>query len=70
MERNIMSRLTLAGLKDFDEIYELMETSFPDIEHRTKEDQRDLFKDNAYQVWIVRQDNGTLVGFLKFMDSH
>lgn len=63
-----MSRLTLAGLKDFDEIYELMETSFPDIEHRTKEDQRDLFKDSAYQVWIVRQDNGTLGGFLSTWD--
>lgn len=59
-----MSRLTLAGLNDFDEIYGLMETSFPDIEHRDKEGQKDLFNDDAYQVWIVRQDDGTLGGFL------
>lgn len=59
-----MIELKLADICDFKEIYDLMETSFPDDEHRSEEGQRALFLDPAYRVWIVRTDDNALGGFL------
>ena len=60
--------LTLLTLDAFDELYQLMETSFPPTERRTKADQRALFSNPAYRVYGVWGEHGTLSAFLAVWD--
>ncbi|MBR2328135.1 MAG: GNAT family N-acetyltransferase [Clostridia bacterium] len=55
-----MELLTVA---DFEEIYEILENSFPENERRGKERQRALFSDGRYRVYGKKED-GRLVAFI------
>lgn len=50
-------------INDFDEIFNIMEASFPVDEYRTREGQRALFCDPRYRVYGKKQD-GRLIGFI------
>ena len=51
------------GVKDFDEIFAIMEKSFPSDEHRPYEEQKALFSKERYTVYGERKE-GKLQGFL------
>lgn len=59
--------LELLDLKDFDEVYSLMEQSFPEMEFRPREEQRELFSDPAYRIYVRREEKET-AGFLAIWD--
>jgi ribosomal protein S18 acetylase RimI-like enzyme len=43
-------------LKDFDKIYEIMELSFPRDEYRQYEGQKALLDDEAYQIYVLSDE--------------
>ena len=43
-------------LKDFDKIYEIMELSFPRDEYRPYEGQKALLDDEAYQIYVLSDE--------------
>ena len=49
-------------IKDFDEIYKIMENSFPLTEFRPKKEQLALFDDNRYHILGIRR-NGKIISF-------
>ena len=55
-----MQRLTV---NDFEEIYEILESGFPENERRGKERQRALFNDPRYRVYGKKHE-GSLVAFI------
>lgn len=55
------------NLSDFDQIFEIMEKSFPLTEYRTYDEQKALWKNDAYRVIGARQ-NGKIVAFLALWD--
>lgn len=44
--------------EDFDEVYAIMESSFPESEIRTKEGQRKLLDLDAYRLYGLRGEGG------------
>ncbi|WP_310551492.1 GNAT family N-acetyltransferase [Paenibacillus glufosinatiresistens] len=48
----------------FDQVYELMELSFPPSEFRTRRDQAALLDDPRYRLLPVRHEDGALAGFM------
>lgn len=61
---NVFNRIN----KDrFDEIYKIMEESFPDSEFRVRSQQRDLFDVDIYSVYGI-ENNENLKGFLAVWD--
>ncbi len=38
---------------DFDKIYDLMETSFPNDEYRTYHEQKQLLSNPLYQIYVL-----------------
>lgn len=52
----------------FDEVYAIMDESFPETEYRPYEEQKALFCDPAYKIYVKRGENGATVGFLAAWD--
>lgn len=48
------SMLTKLLKKDFDQVYDLMEQSFPDDEYRPYEEQKALLDQPAYQIYVEK----------------
>ena len=46
--------------QDFDEVYRLMEVSFPAAERRTREGQQALLEEADYRLWGERDSHGLL----------
>lgn len=46
----------LLKIQDFDQMYAIMEASFPDDEYRGYEGQRQLFENPEYKVFIHRNE--------------
>ena len=56
--------LVQAEKKDFEEIFSLMEVSFPKDEYRTRDEQLALFDRPQYRVYLYRSDgDGAICGF-------
>lgn len=49
-----MYQLEKLQIEQFDEVWEIMEDSFPIDERRTKEDQRNLMKESIYSIYGYR----------------
>ncbi len=49
---------------EFDEVYDLMVTSFPSSERRTYEDQKALLEKENYEIEINRNEDGELLSFM------
>lgn len=62
-----MELLQKNGMEAFEEIYALLEKSFPPDERRTKEAQRRLFEHPAYRVLCFRDEKG-LRAFMALWD--
>ena len=60
--------LKILALSDFDQMYCLMEDSFPQDEYRPRVAQRTLFADPAYRVYAHYDDVHTLLAFLAVWD--
>lgn len=57
--------IELLGQEAFEELFFLMQESFPKDEYRTREGQKRLFEKTEYQVYAVRDEaDGVLKGFL------
>lgn len=55
------------NLSDFDQIFEIMENSFPLTEYRTYDEQKALWSNPYYKVVGVRKD-GKIIAFLAMWD--
>ena len=51
----------------FEEIYRIYKESFPDIERRTKDDQKRVFGDPCYGVRVIEEE-GKILAFLGYWD--
>ncbi len=51
----------------FEEIYRIYKESFPDIERRTKDDQKRVFGNPCYKVRVIEEDE-KIVAFLGYWD--
>lgn len=60
--------LKILEFSDFDQMYRLMEDSFPQDEYRPRDAQRALFADPAYRVYAHYDDVHTLLAFLAVWD--
>ncbi len=56
--------LTRLTEEDFDEIYNIMEYSFPADERRGYEGQKALFCDKSYRVYALKNQIGDLIAFI------
>lgn len=56
--------LELLKRSQFEEMYAIMELSFPDSERRSREDQAALFEDDRYRVTVLRDDEGRVCAFM------
>ena len=56
-----------SGLSDFEEIFGIMEQSFPTDERRKKEEQKALFSTEEYKVFTRRRD-GRIIAFIAVWD--
>lgn len=52
------------GVGDFDEVFEIMEASFPEDELRPREEQRALMDEDYYDIYVERNEEGAIAGFL------
>ncbi len=59
--------MELLKIDDFDEIFEIMEKSFPATERRERAGQRALFENKYYRV-LGEKREGRLAGFLAFWE--
>lgn len=60
--------VTRLNIDAFEEVFSIMEQSFPLDEYRKKEEQKALFEQEPYQLYGVRQDDGTLIAFAAIWD--
>ena len=61
--------LELLKLQDFDQMYSIMEMSFPEDEYRGYEGQKQLFENPEYKVFIHRNEEiKEIDGFLSAWD--
>lgn len=51
----------------FEEIYRIYEESFPDVERRTRDGQREVFDDPRYRVRVM-EESGEILAFLGYWD--
>lgn len=51
-------------IKSFDEIFNLMQSSFPENEYRTYENQKKLLEKKEYEIITKKNENGKTVAFL------
>ncbi|MGN0262121.1 MAG: GNAT family N-acetyltransferase [Eggerthellaceae bacterium] len=57
-------RLESIGVGDFDEVFQIMEASFPEDELRPREEQRALMDEDFYTIFVERSEAGAIAGFL------
>ncbi|MDD6735846.1 MAG: GNAT family N-acetyltransferase [Clostridiales bacterium] len=50
--------------KDFDEVFSIMEMSFPSDEYRTYNEQRSLLDNREYSVYVLKREDGRLKAFI------
>ena len=60
--------LKILDISDYDQMYHLMEASFPQDEYRPRAAQKALFDDPAYRVYAHYDDCHTLLAFLAIWD--
>ena len=53
-----------ATIKDFEEIYTIMEESFPSDERRVKEEQRAVFLEPFYKIYAYKDKNERIKAFI------
>lgn len=53
-------------MKNFDEIFNLMQTSFPENEFRTFENQKNLLQNPHYKIITIKNENNNIIAFLAF----
>ncbi len=53
---------------DFDKIFEIMDETFPDSEMRSYDGQKKLLDNSKYNIYVKRNDEGSIVGFLAYWD--
>lgn len=53
-----------ATIERFEEIYAIMEESFPSDERRIKEEQRDVFSEPAYKVYVHKDETEKIRAFI------
>lgn len=51
----------------FDKLYSLMEQDFPEVERRTKDDQKNLLKNKAVSLNFIKNDNA-ITGYFIYWD--
>ncbi len=51
-------------VRDFKSFFNLLEKSFPNIERRSREGQKEIFDDDLYKVYGVKDNIGNVVGFI------
>lgn len=51
---------------NFDEIFKIMDESFPNSEIRTYEEQKKLLNNDKYNIYIENDNSGAIVGFLAY----
>ncbi len=49
--------LKRASVDDFEDIYKIMEESFPSDERRNYEEQKKLFSDPVYNIYVIKKEN-------------
>ena len=59
-----MMMFTTVNASEFDEIYAIMEASFPPDERRTFAEQRRLMDQTQYKIYAERAQSGAIVAFL------
>ena len=47
-------------IKEFEQVYRIMEASFPSDEHRPYEEQQELMKNPNYQIYVAREADNSL----------
>lgn len=52
----------------FDEVFAIMDESFPKTEYRPYRRQKELFSDSAYEIYVKRDGEGDIVGFAAVWD--
>ena len=62
------SSLKIINEEDFQSFFKLMESSFPSIERRSREEQKSLFKENLYKVFGYKDDCGDVIAFIAMWD--
>ncbi len=58
--------LELTGKECFDEVYKIMEESFPVCERRSRERQLALFEDGKYRAAVKRNGDGKICAFMLY----
>lgn len=53
---------------DFDSFFKVMEKSFPEIERRTYEGQKELFDESQYRVLGYKNNNNEVTAFIAFWE--
>ena len=51
---------------NFDEIFEIMDESFPNNEMRTYEAQKELLDNDKYNIYVKKNETGSIIGFLAY----
>lgn len=54
---------------EFDEVFKIMENSFPSDEYRTYDEQKNLLNKNNYKIYICRQ-NSDITAFVAVWEFH
>ncbi|WP_315082092.1 GNAT family N-acetyltransferase [uncultured Clostridium sp.] len=49
---------------DFESFFNLLEKSFPNIERRSKEGQKEIFDETLYNVYGIKDENKKVIGFI------
>lgn len=64
MSIGVELQLEPIGVEDFDEVFRIMEASFPEDELRPREEQRALMDEDFYTILVDRNEEGAIAGFL------
>lgn len=56
--------LKLLETKQFDDVFAIMEESFPRDEHRPYDEQKELLRDPHYRIYVIDDKNGKIKSFV------
>lgn len=57
-------QLTALCKEEFDQVYQIIEQSFPQSERRTHKDAFALISNSKYHIYVARNENGAIDGFI------
>ena len=60
--------LELLNINDFDAVYDIMQQSFPSDEYRPYEEQKSLFENDEYNIYVQKEDDGNIIAFIAVWD--